>query len=81
MEQVRAVFEEIQEQKSVSSKNVYSLLELYTNDVKSDKIMVGIMQCYLRIIKNIARAPKQEIKKYEQLTDKLFATAYEDLFQ
>lgn len=33
-------------------------------------------QCYLKIVKNMLRAPRKLVEKYEKLTEKLFETAY-----
>jgi len=33
-------------------------------------------QCYLKIIKNMLKAPRKLVEKYEKLTEKLFETGY-----
>lgn len=35
-----------------------------------------VEQCYLKIVKNMLRAPRKLIEKYEKLTERLFETAY-----
>ena len=36
----------------------------------------AVEQCYLKIIKNMLKAPRKLIEKYEKLTEKLFETGY-----
>lgn len=74
MEAIAEVFNEVQDSASVSQKQVYTLLEQYEEN-KSLFLRV-VEQCYLKIVKNMLRAPRKLIEKYEKLTERLFETAY-----
>lgn len=74
MEAIADIFNEVQESTSVSQKQVYALLEQYEEN--KQVFLKAMEQCYLKIIKNMLKAPRKLIEKYEKLTEKLFETGY-----
>ncbi|KRX09749.1 Armadillo-type fold [Pseudocohnilembus persalinus] len=74
MDKICEIFQEVQESASVTSKQIYALLDVFEQD--KNIFLQGVENCYLKVIKNLLKAGKSNTQKFEKLAERLFAVAY-----